>query len=54
MKTFGFYILKNIAFAGNRNGMRRLSKVFRGTSIYGEVELQKIHRSKIGAIADRM
>ena len=44
----------DIAFAGSHNGMRRLSKVFRGNDIYGEVELQKIHRSKIGAIADRM
>ena len=44
----------DIAFAGHRSGMKRLSKVFRGTNIYGEVELQKIHRSKIGAIADKM
>jgi hypothetical protein len=34
--------------------MKRLSKVFRGEDIYGEVELQKIHRSKIGNIAEKM
>ena len=29
----------SVEFAGNNNGMRRASKVFRGHSIYGEVEL---------------
>ena len=42
------------SFAGNNNGMRRASKVFRGTDIYGEVELQTIHRSKIASIAQQM
>lgn len=44
----------DIAFAGANNGMRRLSKVFRGEDIYGEVELQQIHRSRIASIAERM
>jgi hypothetical protein len=34
--------------------MRRVSKVFRGKPIYGEVELQNIHRSEIGRIAEMM
>lgn len=36
------------------NGMKRMSEVFRGTGVYGEVELQNIHRSKIAEIADKM
>lgn len=40
------------AFAGRQNGMRRASKIFRGTDIYGEVELRYIHRSKIAKIAE--
>lgn len=40
------------AFAGRQNGMRRVSKVFRGADIYGEVELRYIHRSKIAKIAE--
>jgi hypothetical protein len=27
----------SIEFAGNNNGMRRASKIFRGNNIYGEV-----------------
>lgn len=42
----------DIQFAGNNNGMRRVSKVFKGHDIYGEVTLQQIHRSKIGQIAE--
>jgi predicted ribonuclease YlaK len=42
------------SFAGANNGMRRLSKIFRGTEVYGEVELRTIHRSKIAAIAQNM
>lgn len=42
------------AFAGNNNGMRRASEVFRGTEVYGEIELQTIHRSKIASIAQKM
>jgi len=36
------------------NGMKRMSEVFRGTELYGEIELQNIHRSKIAEIADLM
>ena len=44
----------DISFAGANNGMRRMSKVFRGHSIYGEIELKQIHRSEIGQIAEEM
>ena len=44
----------DINFAGNNNGMRRASKVFRGTEVYGEVELKNIHRSRIANIAEAM
>jgi predicted ribonuclease YlaK len=44
----------DISFAGNNNGMRRVSKVFRNTDIYGEVELKKIHRSRIAQRAEMM
>jgi predicted ribonuclease YlaK len=40
------------AFEGSRNGMRRVSEVFRGREFYGEVELPNIYRSKVAAIAD--
>ena len=42
------------SFAGNNNGMRRVSQVFRGNDVYGEVELKNIHRSKIASIAENM
>lgn len=41
-------------YAGNNNGLKRMSQVFRGQSFYGEVRLNKIYRSKIAAIADQM
>ena len=41
-------------YAGNNNGLKRASQVFRGQDFYGEVTLQNIHRSKIAQIADRM
>ncbi len=44
----------DISFAGNNNGMRRLSKVFRGEHIYGEVTLKNIYRSEIARIAELM
>lgn len=44
----------DIAFAGRNNGMKRVSKVYRGSDIYGEVELKNIHRSKIANIAEKM
>jgi predicted ribonuclease YlaK len=42
------------SFAGINNGMRRASQVFRGTEVYGEVELKTIHRSRIASIAQNM
>ena len=44
----------DISFAGHNNGMTMVSKVYRGEGLYGEVELQKIHRSRIGQSAERM
>lgn len=44
----------DIAFAGNNNGMKRASKVFRGSDIYGEITLKNIHRSKIAMLAEGM
>lgn len=41
-------------YSGNNNGMKRVSEVFRGSDIYGEVCLQQIHRSKIAEIADEL
>lgn len=36
------------------NGMKRMSEVFRGNELYGEVELQNVHRSKVASIAEEM
>ena len=44
----------DIHFAGVNNGMNRVSAVFRNEDVYGEVELQNIHRSKIARIAEKM
>ena len=44
----------SVEFAGNNNGMRRASKVFRGNDIYGEVTLKNIHRSRIAELAENM
>lgn len=44
----------DIAFAGANNGMRRASRVFRGSNIYGEIKLKQIHRSKIAELAELM
>ena len=41
-------------YAGVRNGMKRMSKVFRGQPFYGEVTLKNIRRSKIAEIAQKM
>ena len=41
-------------YAGNNNGLRRVSKVFRGSDIYGEVKLKNIHRSKIANLAQKL
>lgn len=36
------------------NGMLRMSEVYRGDQVYGEVELKKIYRSRIAELADKM
>lgn len=36
------------------NGMKRVSEVFRGEDLYGEIELQNIYRSKVAELADKM
>lgn len=41
-------------YAGKNNGMKRMSKIFRGQNFYGEVELKNIHRSKIAQVAQLM
>jgi predicted ribonuclease YlaK len=41
-------------YAGSRNGMKRVSKVFKGQDFYGEVTLPICHRSKIAEIAEKM
>ena len=41
-------------YVGDNNGLRAVSKAFRGEDIYGEVRLNKIHRSKIAEIADKI
>lgn len=41
-------------FEGRNNGMRRVSEVFRGQEMYGEVELPIVYRSLIADIADQM
>lgn len=38
----------------NDNGMRKVSEVFRGEKIFGQVDLQKIERDEIARIAERM
>lgn len=42
----------DITFSGSRNGMKRVSKIFRNHSVYGEITLKNIHRSKIAKIAE--
>lgn len=36
------------------NGMRKMSQVFKGEPIYGQVDLQQIYRSRIAQVADKM
>lgn len=44
----------DVNFSGSNNGMRRVSEVFRGENIYGEITLKKIHRSRIAEIAEKL
>lgn len=41
-------------YAGDNNGLRRVSQVFRGEDIYGEVTLPNIYRSRIATIAQKL
>jgi predicted ribonuclease YlaK len=41
-------------YAGSNNGMRRVSEIFKGADIYGEITLQNIHRSKIAELAQKL
>lgn len=41
-------------YAGDDNGMRGLSKAFRGDKCYGEITLEKIHRSHIANLAENI
>ena len=41
-------------YGGNNNGMRRVSEIFRGDPVYGEVTLQNIHRSRIARLAQQL
>ena len=42
------------AYEGDNNGMRAMSKAFRGEDIYGEIKLQEVYRSRIAQIAERI
>lgn len=41
-------------YSGCNNGLNKMSKVFRGQDYYGQVELDKIYRSKIAEKAQEM
>ena len=41
-------------YSGANNGLKRVSTVFRGTDVYGEVVLPNIYRSKIAQIAQKL
>lgn len=41
-------------YAGNNNGLRRVTEVFKGEDFYGQVNLVNIHRSKIANVAQKM
>lgn len=41
-------------YAGSNNGMKRVSQVFRGEDVYGEISLPNIYRSKIAKIAQKL
>lgn len=41
-------------YEGKNNGLKRVSEVFRNEDCYGEIRLNKIYRSKLASIAERM
>ena len=44
----------SVLYAGERNGIKRVSKIFRGQDFFGEVTLKNIYRSRIAKIAQLM
>lgn len=42
------------AYAGDLNGMKKVSKIYRGCDKYGEIELKFIHRSEIASLAQKL
>lgn len=44
----------NVYYEGEKNGMRRVSEIFKGSDIYNEVTLKNIYRSAVGVLADKM
>lgn len=44
----------SLLYAGARNGIKRVSEVFRGEEFFGQVMLKTIHRSKIAEVAQKM
>lgn len=42
------------AYAGNNNGLRAMSKAFRGDSDFGQIDLKLIHRSHTAELAEKM
>lgn len=42
------------AYLGNRNGMRRVIDVLRGSPLFGYIELQNVWRSALAALVDQM
>lgn len=41
-------------YAGENNGLKRVSEVFKGQDFYGQITLKVIHRSRIANIANKM
>lgn len=41
-------------YAGNRNGMKRVSEVYKDHDFFGEVTLQNIYRSRIAKLAEKL
>ena len=44
----------DISYAGHNNGMKRVSKIFRGANFYGEITLNNIYRSQIAKLAENL
>lgn len=44
----------NESYAGSRNGLKAMSKAFRGEKGFGQIDLKNIYRSRTALIADKM